>query len=349
MKIALINDRLNAGGAEKVLVYIANLLYKNGIDVTVIILLDKAALDSQIHPNIPIHYLHRKSRFSISAFVQLKRLLKDVNIVHVHSRYNLRYYMVAKLLVGIHKPAVFFHEHVPSFKIDLFTRYLFSKVNAYVAVQDEMRKWAVQYQMVQNENAYYLPNTVVAPSKPIQIKEDGFKILMVGNYRYQKNQQFAISLLEKLPKQYTVDIYGMIDTPAYYEALENLIQELNLQERVKLVKGVTNIYAIIENYSFALHTSLNETGPLVLVEYLYAGLPFITYCTGDVVEVIKEKLPFFIVNSFDKQEWINAVENLMRLRKTKDLNPIMQEVIHENFSEENYFTKLVYIYRELLN
>lgn len=349
MKVALINDRLNAGGAEKVLVYIANLLYKKGVDVTVIVLLDKSALDNQIHPNIPVHYLHRNSRFSLKAFLKLKQLLAGVNIVHVHSRYNLRYYMVAKLFVGIRKPAIFFHEHVPSFKIDLFTKYLFSRVDAYVAVQDEMRKWAIEHQMVQNSNAYYLPNTVIAPNKPINIQKDSNKILMVGNYRYQKNQQFAVSLLAKLPKYYTMDIYGMIDTPAYYDSLENLVQELDLNKRVKLIKGVTNIYDVIGNYSFALHTSLNETGPLVLVEYLYAGLPFITYNTGDVVEVIKEKLPFFIVNSFKEEEWIVAIENLKHESRSTNLYPIMHEVIQDNFSETSYYTKLIYIYNKLMH
>ena len=38
MKIVLINDRLNAGGAEKVLVYIANLLYKMKINIIYILI-----------------------------------------------------------------------------------------------------------------------------------------------------------------------------------------------------------------------------------------------------------------------------------------------------------------------
>ncbi|MCU0320978.1 MAG: glycosyltransferase [Chitinophagaceae bacterium] len=348
MKVALINDRLNAGGAEKVLVYIANLLYSNGIDVKVIILLDKAALDDQLHANIPIHYLHRTSRFSFKAFFKLKTLLNDVDIAHVHSRYNLRYYMVAKLLVGIYKPAIFFHEHVPSFKVDAFTKFLFSKVNAYVAVQDEMRKWAVKNNMVNDKNAYYLPNTVIAPITEIEIQENSYKILMVGNYREQKNQLFAVSLLAKLPEHYTIDIYGMIDSEEYYESLKKHINNLGLNTRVQLIKGVTNIYEIIGNYSFALHTSLHETGPLVLVEYLYAGLPFITYNTGDVVEVIKEELPLFIIPNFENDSWIKAIQNLELKRKEINLKPIMQKVTHTNFSAEAYFSKLTFIYKKLL-
>jgi hypothetical protein len=97
MKIVLLNDKLNAGGAEKVLVYIANLLFKNNYDVSVVLFLDEAKLDNQINKQIPIHYLRRTSRFDIAAWKKLKALTNDADIVHIHSRYNLRYFMVAKI------------------------------------------------------------------------------------------------------------------------------------------------------------------------------------------------------------------------------------------------------------
>jgi glycosyltransferase involved in cell wall biosynthesis len=348
MRIALINDRLNAGGAEKMLVYIANLLHKNGIDVQVIILLDKAALDHQIHPNIPVHYLNRTSRFSCKAFFGLKKLLQQVDIVHVHSRYNLRYYMVAKYFVNIAKPKIFFHEHVPSYSIDAFTKFLFSKVDAYVAVQNDMRKWAVTNKMVTNQHAFYLANTVDAPKNPIQYKNNQYKILMVGNYRPQKNHLFAVSLLAKLPNQYTIDIYGMIDDEVYYNNLQNHIHTLGLTSRVALVQGISNLYEQMGNYSFALHTSIAETGPLVLVEYLYAGLPFITYNTGDVVTIIEKQLPNFIVHSFNEAEWLKAIEQLQQKMPEHNFNNVMSEIVQENFSEANYFIQLLHIYNKIM-
>jgi len=348
MKVVLINDQLNAGGAEKVLVYIANLLYKNSIDVSVVLLLGEAALDKQLHPNIPVHYLHRTSRFSFKAFRKLKEIVQNVDIVHVHSRYNLRYYMTAKFLVGISKPKIFFHEHVPSYAIDKFTKFLFSKVNAYVAVQDDMRKWAVEKGMVKNSNAFYLANTVVAPTVKKEVNSNSHKIIMVGNYRPQKNQLFAVSVLAKLPEEYTIDIYGMIDDKLYYERLQNHIQTLQLEHRVNLVKGVSNIYEKISEYGLALHTSLAETGPLVLVEYLYAQIPFITYETGDVVSVIKNQLPNFIVPTFDEQDWLNAIEKMQQINNFEETKSLMTTIINQHFSEEAYYTQLLNIYQQLV-
>jgi glycosyltransferase involved in cell wall biosynthesis len=349
MKVVLINDRLNAGGAEKMLVYIANLLHKNRIDVSVVLLLDKAALDNQIHPDIPIQYIKRTSRFSIKAFRKLKIYTQDADIVHVHSRYNLRYYMLAKFLFHIYKPKVFFHEHVPSFKIDFFTKVLFSKVDAYVAVQEQMKIWALNKKMVHKNRAFYLANTVDTPDLEILFNATPtYKIIMVGNFRPQKNHQFAITLLSQLPKKYTLDIYGMVDDAVYYDMIQQHIISLGQEKRVQLIRGVTNIYAQLGDYQFALHTSIAETGPLVLVEYLYAGLPFISYNTGDVVTFVNKCLPEFIVNSFNIDDWKLAIQHFEAIYDWSNIKNNMHELVNLHFSEVAYLTQLLNIYKGLL-
>jgi glycosyltransferase involved in cell wall biosynthesis len=170
---------------------------------------------------------------------------------------------------------------------------------------------------------------------------------MVGNYRPQKNQLFAVSVLAKLPEEYTIDIYGMIDDKLYYESLQNHIQTLQLEHRVNLVKGVSNIYEKISEYGLALHTSLAET-LLVLVEYLYAQIPFITYETGDVVSVIKNQLPNFIVPTFDEQDWLIAIEKMQQLNNFEETKSLMTTIINQHFSEEAYYTQLLNIYQQLV-
>ena len=348
MKVVLVNDRLNAGGAEKMLVYIANMLYKNNIEVSVVLLLSKAALDNQIHPNIPINYINRTSRFSIKAFVKIKKFVKEADIVHVHSRYNLRYYMIAKFLMNIKKPRIFFHEHVPSFEIDFFTKTLFALVDGYVAVQDKMRQWAVEKKMVTSNKAFYLANTVDAPIKPIIYNNNSFKIIMIGNYRPQKNQLFAVSLLAKLPNNYSLDIYGMIDDENYFRELKTHIEKLGQQHRVNLVQGITNIYDQLSQYKFALHTASIETGPLVLVEYLYAKLPFITYKTGDVVTLLQDYLPNFIIDSFNEDEWLNSINNFNKKGSWVHEKIQMENIIEQHFSGKTYLTKLLSIYNKII-
>ncbi len=351
MKVVLINDRLNAGGAEKVLIFVANLLYQNKVDVSVVLLLEKSVLDDQLNAKIPVFYLNRKSRFELKSFYKLRYFVKDADIVHIHSRYNLRYYMVAKILLSINKPKIFFHEHVPSFKLDFITKFFIQKVNAYVAVQEKMKDWAIRTNAVKIERAFYLANTVNVPIET-DIKKhrsvDG-KILMVANFREIKNQLFAISLLADLPKEYTLDLYGTVDEVHYFDKIKQKIKNQLLESRIRVVGGVTNIYDHLSKYKLAIHTATAETGPLVLVEYLNAGLPFITYNTGDVVNLVNQYLPEFIINDFNKTEWLNKIKMFNQKNNFDNEKIMMKSIIQQHFSASEYFSKLIFIYQHILS
>lgn len=345
MKIALLNDKLDAGGAEKVLVNMANMLHSNGIDVSVVLFLGASVLDSLINPAIPIHYLHRKGRFDVKAMFALKRVVKDFEIVHVHSRYNLRYYFVAKTIAGIHKPKVVFHEHIPILSVSYFTKLCLQKSDAYIAVMKSMTQWAKDTLQLKPAKVFYLPNIINAPIDSIARQAVGHKIIMVGNIWHFKNQLFAVDLINALPQDYTLDIYGSKNDKDYYGKLMDKIIESGLQNRVKIVEGISDIYAVLGNYNFAIHTSPHETGPLVLLEYMHAGLPFLTFKTGDVIANIEEKMPEVIVDSFDINSWKNAIEQfMMDANRRMMLRIKMNSIIEEKYAEKNYYQQLNQIY-----
>lgn len=339
---------LNAGGAEKLLVNIANLLYKNKIDVEVILLLDKAIIDDQINKNISIKYLKRKKRFDFNSWVKLKSWVKNADIVHIHSRYNLRYYFLVKLILGIRKPKIVFHEHMPRFQLDFLTAFLFSRVNAYVAVFSKMAQWVIEKKYLQKNKNFYLPNFVTKPETAITANQQSKKILMIGNFWHLKNHFFALELLKALP-EFELDIYGMIYETDYFQNLKTKIRELDLEERVNLIEGVQNVYSIMNKYSFALHTSTSETGPLVLIEYMQANMPFLSFNTGDVVQTVSQYLPNIVMYDFDKEKWLTNIHSQMLNIENRELILKKYEtILEEHFSEQNYFNSLYKIYKQVL-
>lgn len=350
MKVALLNDKLDAGGAEKVLVNMANLLHKNGVEVTVILFLQPAVLDHLIHPAIKIGYLQRKGRFDLKAMFRLKKMLHGVDIVHVHSRYNLRYYMVARIMASIHRPKLVFHEHVPVLSVDFFTKLMMQRTAAYVAVLQSMCSWAKETMKVAASRVFYLPNTITPPAINIEQQPAGYKIIMVGNCWHFKNQLFAIDLINSLPQNYTLEIYGAVNDVSYHEQILKKIESYDLQQRVKMVQGVSNIYEVLGNYNFAIHTSPSETGPLVLLEYMYAGLPFLSYKTGDVVDNITAQLPEVVLDTFNIENWKNAIVNIMMNDAVRQqIRTKMKAIIHNQYSEANFYTQLSGIYQSVLN
>lgn len=350
MKVAILNDKLDAGGAEKVIVNMANLLYAKGVEVIVVLFLHPAVLDTLLHPQIPVVYLYRKSRFDMKAMLLLKKVVMESDIVHVHSRYNLRYYMIAKWTTGILKPKTVFHEHIPVLRIDAFTKMILRSVDAYLAVLQSMCSWVKEVVHLKATRVFYLPNTINSPKRIIPQQSAGTKIIMVGNIWHFKNQLFALDVINALPEDYTLDIYGAVNNEGYHLQLLKKINALKLSDRVKIIQGVSEVYSVLGKYNLAIHTSQKETGPLVLLEYMHAGLPFISYKTGDVISNIQQNIPEGVMESFDIQKWSYAIQLLSTNEEVRiSMRQKMRTIIKEQYSEDSYFKALDGIYQVILN
>ena len=351
MKVVLLNDQLKAGGAERVLITIANLLYAKGLDVSIVLFLDKSTLDEQLNPGIPVQYLKRKGRFDLRAMKLLKHFVKGADIVHVHSRYNLRYFIVAKYLLQINKPKLVFHEHIPEYKkIDAFTLFILRKVDAYVAVLKSICDWGKSIAKIPSAKIHYLPNIVSDPAGnlPVSVVAER-RIIMTGNFRKIKNHLFAIKLMDHLSTDFYLDLYGIVDEEPYFETLQRAISESKSRSRIKIIQGENNIYQVLHNYYFAIHPAVNETGPLVLLEYLKFGLPFLTYKTGDVVNNIQDEIPEMVIDTLQVEDWKNRIESTMLnnvMRQQLQLK--MKEIVQTKFSSEAYTDKLLSIYNAVL-
>jgi glycosyltransferase involved in cell wall biosynthesis len=350
MRVVLINDQLNAGGAERVLVNMANLLYKNDIDVSVVLFLKPSALDHQINKNISITYLNRKRRFALKPMLKLKHLVRNADIVHVHSRHNLRYYMVARYLVGLRGHKVAFHEHVPDYaSIDMLTAWLLKQTDAYIGVQERLCTWVKEKQLVPADKIFFLPNIVTKPVASVKANHEQKRMLMVANFRKIKNQVFALAVLKALGPAYKLDFYGIIDESDYYNEILDFIAKHGLEQQAKIITGVTDIYEVLPAYELALHTATNETGPLVLLEYMNFGLPFLTYNTGEVVPNVKAEVPQLVINSFEVNEWVERINSVIDQREGKPLlQQQMKNIIANNYSEEKYWERLKHIYSKTL-
>jgi hypothetical protein len=68
----------------------------------------------------------------------------------------------------------------------------------------------------------------------------------------------------------------------------------------------------------------------------------------DVVSVIKNQLPNFIVPTFDEQDWLIAIEKMQQLNNFEETKSLMTTIINQHFSEEAYYTQLLNIYQQLV-
>ncbi|NPA63731.1 MAG: glycosyltransferase, partial [Epsilonproteobacteria bacterium] len=116
---------------------------------------------------------------------------------------------------------------------------------------------------------------------------EGFTFITVGRLDRGKNQELLIRALHQAGLDAKLLIIGEGPLKSY---LENLIHDLNMQDRVFLLGAKTNPFAYLARSDTFLFGSRNEGFPNVLVEALACDLPVIsTDCPSGPAEILQDR------------------------------------------------------------
>ncbi|MBN8650215.1 MAG: glycosyltransferase [Cytophagales bacterium] len=358
MRILHVISNLEVGGAEKMVVTIANASVNTGHTVGVCLLVNRGPLVSELDKRVELHELNRQWRFDWKALKTFASLAKQYDLLHVHLKHNVKYVYVVNLLFGIPVP-VLLHDHsaevlvtgVPKTKLPFFVVWWLRKQH-YLAVSEQLLHWAVVNFGLNPARATWLGNAIAC--KPVaEVKKeesDVIKILLVSNFRRIKNIEFAVELVAKMMKRemkVTLDIVGKPLDRAYYDEIKNTIQVRGLSDKIQIREDVSDISMIIPAYTLGIHCSKAETGPLVLLEFMCGGLPFVAYSSGDVsIDVIK-KYPKLIAKEFDVNDWINRIRYLFL--NLKKYHGELRTFVQMTYSHRRYNYRLNDIYKLILD
>lgn len=317
MKVLQVIDTLNTGGAERILVSLSNVLHDNGVDVHVLILVDEGELRDQLKPTIPVNTIKRRSRLDFSKMKEVAGLLKDFSLVHCHLKHNYRYISIIKRIFGINHVKLILHDHshllgISKWSAKFIKDLLFKNIlkpEYYIGVNKENLHWANSYLKIRNEKCFLLSNTVPRAQRNITVeKGKGKGGVLISNITRIKNIEFAIQLMERIDESLT--IFGRVIDDQYYKELIDTISRNKLEEKVQIITDCPNVQPLLHNYKFGLHTSFKETGPLVLIEYLAQGLPFLSFASGGVYDKLRNIVPDMFINNFEIENWESKISKL---------------------------------------
>lgn len=342
VKVLQVIDTLNVGGAERVFVDLTNLLYEYNVSVSAMFLLNRGALQKELNPNIETIEIKRKKKFSFKAFLKTAETIRQFQIIHCHLRHTYRYVKLVQRIFFI-KTDVILHDH-GLIKVDKRIPLLldgFLKPKYYIGVSRELNEWALTALGVADSNISLLENIIrKQPAEPIENgKESG--IVLVSNIKPNKNQLFILEVLRELSVPMT--FIGGIQDAIYYSGLKEKSKQM---ENIKFLTSIDNIQPELRFYRLGLHSSGSETGPLVLIEYLAQGLPFLAYETGEVAKILKPYFPQYFIDNFDRKKWR---ERILLLLEEKSDKSKMQEVFNKHFGSRQYVEKCLKIYTNINN
>lgn len=338
MKVLHVIDRLEIGGAEKVFVGITKLLAEKGNTVGALLFSSGSPLDATLDNKVKLHGLNRTSKYNLQTLYKAHSICNEYDIVHAHLRHVYAYMRLAQWLFnGKYKLITHDHagvtEEVPRrFKGILKPRF-------YIGVNKVQTSWAINRIGVAEKNTYLLENTILFDYESRQTGSQDDKAMMVANIRSVKNIEFAIELCKQMG--WSLDIYGNVIEETYYR---QLLQKAD--SSIRIIQGQRDFSNTYQNYKIAIHCSHEETGPLVLIEYLSVGLPFIAYQTGSAADAIVEDLPELFMQRFNVDEWEQRIKEIIT---DGTLPTKMRRVYKAKFNPEQYINKCLSIYKSVLS
>ena len=181
-----------------------------------------------------------------------------------------------------------------------------------IVLQTERSKYFFNNKI--KEQAVVLPNSLNPDFvKPRYEGKRDTRIVSVGRLDANKNHEMMIrafaALKDKYP-EYTLTIYGEGELRQF---LEDLIQQLDISQRVFLPGVIPNVAEQIERAALFLMTSYSEGVSNALIEALASGLPVIStdVPSGGTVELIADGMNGLIIPVGDRQALEQAMDKLL--------------------------------------
>lgn len=356
MHILHVIDSLVVGGAERMLVDIANCTLARGVRVSVCQTRAQGLLTDRLSDDICLLTLNRKKRFEYAALRTFAEWIRQqsVTILHVHGRSSLQFVLFVKFIIGMDFPIIF-HDHYGRIAIDDNTPLWFkwltnNNILMYVGVSEELAQWALKsginskkIRTVEN----YLDFERFEKSNRKNIRDEWqFDIttklgVVVCGLRHEKGIHVLIRALSLLGNEKTkIIVFGGEVQSGYLSYCQDLSKALRVQDKIVFAGQRTDIPDFLKSFDFAVVPSISESGPLVLIEYLAYGLPVVATRTGEISLSAEKSGAGRFVDPGDADGLADALRAILKLspRERADIGAADSAVAWRNYDMRSKIT-----------
>ena len=223
-----------------------------------------------------------------------------------------------------------------------------SNVSAIAVGSEFTRTRVVERLNIDKSRVFAIYNSIdsdfFSPSHEAELKHEiplhNYTILHVGADRPNKNLEFLIRLLAKLP-----DNYHLVRVGRNSKRTLRLISRLGLSRRVKTLQNA-NEYTLRELYrtsNILVYPSTYEGFGRPVVEAMGCGLPVLVSEHGALPEIVENKKK--VVSTFDVEEWSERIQEICTASSGGiDMNAINTA---RKFSISNQAGQLNTMYRKM--
>ena len=327
MKVGILIERLNGGGAERAAGMISQIISELKYQVFIIVLFDDVNYPYQGELiNLGLYKSGSRSSFNkFSRYKILKQNLEkqqpDLVLDFRMKNFPLREYLINKFLIRYKMVNM-----VRSYKLAWYlpkpkwlSLKLYQNYTGIVTVAEEIK------QKIENEygftNVDAIPNAInitqIQSKSTERINISNKYVIAVGRYNFIKQFSLLIENYNKsiLPEN-NINLVLLGEGPEK-DNLEKLIKKLELEKSVFLVPFQENPFAWMAKAEFLVLSSKNEGFPNVLTEALACETPVVSFnCSSGPSEIIEHKKNGLLV---ENQNFIALTEAMNLMVQDKEL------------------------------
>lgn len=355
--IAHIIESLEFGGAEKVVVQLANNFSKNN-HVKVYMTKREGQLIESLAPEVQFTCLHGREGNDFRTIINLKeKLRKDkIDIVHIHNwsvfveaTIAARLAGIRKIIHTIHGPYMSYSETLVS-KLKIFIRHKIERtlsrfVSVFVPVSYAIVDYLKADIKLDESKIHVIHNGVKSldhTSKVIN-NDEPVKLVMVGRIAAVKNHRLIIESLSDIINEYNVHLTIAGDGPDY-QSIVDYAGHLLPRDRIEFLGFRNDIENILRDKDIFLLTSNYEGISIALLEAMSMGLPAIASDVGGIPETIIHNKTGLLFTPGNRESLTRSLKELV---SDPEKRATMGESARQYFMEEFDEAKVIQQYQSL--
>jgi glycosyltransferase involved in cell wall biosynthesis len=362
LRLLVVIDSLEVGGAERHVVDLALALRREGHAVTVACSVSGSLAEPLEASRVPVRPIVGrivKRRVSLPYAWGLRKLLRSERFDLVHAHVYSSAAASALATAGTGTPLVV-TEHTEALwqgrNGRFFSRLMYRRVARVIAVSRAIRSRLIERDGVPPAIITVVPNSA-PPSRgshgdalpiPSELGQ-GPVVGMVARLQPEKGVTSFLKAAAHVAKEFPQARFVVVGDGPLREELFRLAEDLRVRERVLFLGFRPDAQALIKMMDVVAVPSVSEGTPLVVLEAMAAGVPVVASAVGGIPDQIRPGHEGILVPPGDTDALARA---LIKVLRDPELAQHMGEAgrlrAGTEFSHENMVRKVEAIYRDAL-
>jgi glycosyltransferase involved in cell wall biosynthesis len=364
LRLLLVVDSLEVGGAERHVVDLAMALHRKGHEVEVACSVSGGLSEPLEAAGVPVWPLARrlvKRRVSVAYARGIRRLLGErrFDLVHAHIFASAVAAAIATLGKGV--PLVI-TEHTEAswqtWRTRRVSRWAHRRAKRVIAVSTPIERRLIERDEVPPHLVTRIPNAVIPasdeppdPAGPLpDAWVEGPLVGVVARLQPEKGVANFLKAAARVSEISPRARFLVVGDGPLREELLNLVEHLGISERVRFLGYRTDSRALMGLMDLLVVPSLTEGSPLIVLEAMAAGVPVVASAVGGIPDQVRHGREGILVPPDDPDALGDALGALLRdPAYARRLGEAGRRRTENEFSHETLVRRIEAVYRAAID